>query len=370
MTNNHYMQQAINMAKHAQGNTGDNPPVGCIIVADNQIIGRGYTQKDGRHAEVMALEMAKKVAPYSLKGATVYVTLEPCAHFGRTPPCANALVDAKISTLHVAITDPDPRVLGKGIKILKNHTIKVSTGLLAKQAEQTLKGFLSRITHNKPHVMLKLAMSKDGYITHQDGRSKWITCAQSRQYTHLLRAQSDAILIGINTAIADDPMLNCRLKGLENRSPTRVILDSKLQLNPNSALAKTAHKIPTIVFTNHQVDSLHEEKIKALTAKNVQIQSIKNTTEHIDLNQVLTTLAEQGINRLMIEGGAQIASAFIKHNLVDELNLFFAPTIIGEGGKEAVEGGIQNLLASNIFTKLSTKQIDIDKFEQWQKQKL
>ena len=361
------MQQAINMAKLGLGNVGDNPTVGCIIVANKQIIGRGFTQKDGRHAEVMALLMAKKVAPNSIKNATIYVTLEPCAHFGRTPPCAEAIVKAQIAKVHIAVIDPDPRVSGQGIHILTEAGISVETGLLEQQAKQVLLGFLSRIQTQKPYVMLKLAMSQEGYIVRADGTSKWITSPQSRKYTHLLRAQHDAILIGIETALADDPTLNCRLIGLENRSPTRVILDSKLRIKVNSNLVDTANDIPTIIFTCVQADSLHEVKIKALEANNIQIQYVKKQDEHIDLNQVLITLAKLGINRLMVEGGAKVASSFVKLNLIDELNLFFAPEIIGKNGKPAIEMGIEKLLNNKCFVKVTEKRVDVDRFEQWQR---
>ncbi len=369
MRHNYFMQQAINIARHGLGNVGDNPAVGCLIVADGQIIGRGHTQIDGRHAEVMALQMANKVAPKKISGATVYVTLEPCAHFGRTPPCANILVAAKIAQVFVGVKDPDPRVAGRGIQVLKNHGIKVETGILKQQAKQGLSGFLSRIQTHKPHVMLKLAMSSDGYIARADGSSKWITCPQSRYYAHKLRAQSDAILIGVETALADDPMLDCRLKGLERRSPARIILDSNLRINLSSKLVNSAKQINTIIFTDlsHETESKHQQKITKLKQKNIQIQYISKNRQHLELTQLLSRLAKLGINRLMVEGGAKVASSFIKQNLVDELNLFFAPELIGQGGKPAIEMGIKPMLESGKFEQQTHKQINLDRFEIWHK---
>ncbi|MCJ8322504.1 MAG: bifunctional diaminohydroxyphosphoribosylaminopyrimidine deaminase/5-amino-6-(5-phosphoribosylamino)uracil reductase RibD [Rhizobiales bacterium] len=360
----YYMQQAINLAADGIGNVGDNPSVGCVIVANDAIIGSGCTQKDGRHAETMAIADALENG-HNLTGATAYVTLEPCAHFGRTPPCAQALVTAKISKIFIAVADPDPRVSGQGIKILQAAAITVETGLLEVQAKQGLLGFLSRIQTNRPYVMLKLAMSQDGYIVRADGTSKWITSEKSRNYSHNLRAKNDAILVGIETALADDPMLNCRQDGMQSRSPARVVLDSDLRLKLDSKLVTTAGQIPTLIMTIK--NAKNQAKIAQLKIKKVQIHFVKQHQQYLDLTQVLNILSQHGINNLMIEGGAKTASSFIDQNLVDELNLFYAPEVIGQGGKLALRQGIANLLVAKTFTKISEMPIDCDRLEIWQR---
>ena len=243
---NYWMRIAFSIANKSMGRTNENPPVGCVIVSkDNKLISVGNTKKGGRpHAEVMALKQAGERA----KGATAYCTLEPCAHFGNTPPCCDALIEAGISQVIVAIKDPDPRVNGQGIKRLREAGINVVENVCKEIALEVMQGFFHVQKFARPFVTLKLGMSIDSRLATIAGQSKWITGDQARRSVHLLRAKNDAILTGVGTIIRDDPQLNCRLPGLEEYSPTRILVDSKLRLPVDSQFAQTASKHKSFVF--------------------------------------------------------------------------------------------------------------------------
>lgn len=328
------MRHALVLAQRSLGQTAPNPAVGCVIVSpDGIVLGRGRTAKGGRpHAEVLALAEAGEVA----RGATAYVTLEPCSHTGQTPPCAEALIAAGVAKVVVAVGDPDPRVNGKGLAMLRAAGISVIEGVCQKEAADLNAGFFLKIRENRPLVTLKIAQSLDGRSATATGESQWITGAPARAYGHLLRARHDAILIGSGTAEADDPMLTCRLPGLEARSPLRVVLDSRLKLSPWSKLAQSAQEIPTLVFT--AAEGSNKTNAGALEACGVEIVgTARDAIGRPRLDEVLAKLAGRGITRLLVEGGASVHASFLDHGLADRLAVFSAPLVLGGSGRPAVE---------------------------------
>jgi diaminohydroxyphosphoribosylaminopyrimidine deaminase/5-amino-6-(5-phosphoribosylamino)uracil reductase len=319
------MHHALTLAERALGRTAPNPAVGCTIVArDGRIVGRGWTQDGGRpHAEVVALTQAGTAA----KGATAYVTLEPCAHLGQTPPCAEALVKAGVARVVAAVEDPDPRVKGKGFAILREAGVEVAVGVLEKEAAELNAGFFLRITANRPLVTVKIAQSADGK-TMRAGADKWITGEEARRFGHLLRAKHDAILIGVGTALADDPELTCRLPGLEKYSPLRVVLDTHLRLPETGKLARLARQVPTIVFTTSDGgDGLRNNGIEVLKV-------MPDAQGRPDVGALLNELARRGVTRLLVEGGATIVWAF--RDFADRLEIFTAPLTLGNAGGGAL----------------------------------
>jgi len=328
MTDAVHMRHALALAERAVGTTAPNPAVGCVIVAENRVVGRGWTQKGGRpHAETVALGEAGDAA----RGATAYVTLEPCAHHGETPPCANALADAGVARVVAAVEDPDPRVSGKGVAMLRTAGIEVATGVLQKEAAALNAGFFLRVKENRPLVTLKIAQSLDGKTATVSGQSKWITGPEARRFGHLLRAKNDAILVGIETALADDPELTCRLPGLEDRSPVRIVLDTRLRLPEGAKLVRTAKQTPTIVFTVANGGG-------TLVASGVEIVKVaRDPRGRPDVGAVLAELGRRGVTRLLVEGGAAVHAAFIDRGLADRLEVFRAPIVLGGSGRNAVD---------------------------------
>jgi len=322
------MRHALVLAERALGLTAPNPAVGCVIVSeDGRVAGRGWTRKGGRpHAEVVALAEAGEAA----RGATAYVTLEPCAHQGETPPCANALIEAGIARVVAAIQDPDPRVSGKGIAMLWDAGVEVATGTCEDEAAEMNAGFFLRLKENRPLVTLKVAQSLDGKTATVSGQSKWITGPDARRFGHLLRAKHDAILVGIETALADDPELTCRIAGLEDRSPMRVVLDTRLRLNEWSKLAQTARQIPTLVFTAAEGGG----KLEACGVE--VIRTAKDARGRPDIGGVLNDLAKRGVTRLLVEGGAAVHAAFLDRGFADRLEIFRAPIVLGASGRNGI----------------------------------
>lgn len=322
-----FMRAALSLARRGLGNTYPNPAVGCLMVKDGQVVARGWTQPGGRpHAEVMALKDAGEAA----RGCTAYVTLEPCAHTGETPPCATALVAAGIKRAVVAIDDPDPRVAGKGLEILKNAGIDVTRDVCREEAWRANLGFFLCRTEHRPMFTLKLATDLDGHIPGPEamGEDKWVTSSEARLRGHLLRANHDAVLFGIGTVLSDDPAYTCRLRGLEDQSPVRVLLDSHLRLPKDSNLLKTLDISPLWIVCGVEAKGAEGLKSRGVTV----IRAPSATPEPA---WVAETLAQRGLTRVLIEAGPRVVTAFLAANLVDEVAWFRAPHRIGFGGVEA-----------------------------------
>jgi diaminohydroxyphosphoribosylaminopyrimidine deaminase/5-amino-6-(5-phosphoribosylamino)uracil reductase len=295
-------------------------------------------------------------------GATAYVTLEPCAHPGGSgPPCTDALIAQKIGRVVIAMTDPDPRTNGQGIARLRGAEIEVTTDVLQHEAEALNRGFTLRMTQHRPSVTIKLAQSADGFTARAPGESPWITGEEARRFGQLLRAEHDAILIGIETAIADDPELTCRIPGLDKYSPLRIVLDSQLRLDARSKLAQTARKVPTLVFTAHEGG----DELRALGVEIIRVQA--DSEGRIGLGDVLQTLAERGINRLLVEGGATIANAFLVSGFVERLEIFTAPMSLGNTGRHGSGAlTVRNLREAPNFMRVSRRSFGADVLESFE----
>ncbi|MGI9373671.1 MAG: bifunctional diaminohydroxyphosphoribosylaminopyrimidine deaminase/5-amino-6-(5-phosphoribosylamino)uracil reductase RibD [Hyphomicrobiales bacterium] len=314
-TDEYFMNLALQEGLRNRGATAENPSVGCILVKDDHVLARTVTAEGGRpHAEPQALQVAGERA----RGATAYVTLEPCAHYGQTPPCAQQLVVAGIARVVTALEDPDPRTAGKGHEVLRVSGVNVRTGVLASQARENLAGFLSRIERGRPYVVLKMAQSSDGKISSAPGARTQITGEIARDYVHQMRAQSDAIMIGAETARVDDPALTCRLPGLEHRSPARIVVTSDPESLANLSMMKTRSDIEVWLLTTHQGEDY------------LTVDAIPDG--RVDLSQGLQLFAKRGINLLMVEGGALLAKSLLDNGLIDELHVIAAPCELGENG--------------------------------------
>ncbi len=321
-----FMAAAIRLARTNLGRTGTNPSVATLLVQNDIIVGRGITAVGGRpHAETQAIAEAGDLS----RGATAYVTLEPCAHHGRTPPCAEALVTAGITRVVIAASDPDPRVSGKGAKILRDAGIEVVENVLAQEAYDGLSGYLTRSLKKRPEVTLKLAISADGMIGKLGAGQVAITGEVTHRMVHIMRAQSDVILVGSGTALADDPELTCRLPGLENRSPIRIVLDSKLALSLGSKLVRSALTVPVWLAA---LGSADETKCRSLLAAGCRILSCEDHNGKIALPELLEDLGAQGIASVLLEGGSGAAAAMLEDGLVDRVTLFTSDVIVGSGG--------------------------------------
>ncbi|ODM77540.1 bifunctional diaminohydroxyphosphoribosylaminopyrimidine deaminase/5-amino-6-(5-phosphoribosylamino)uracil reductase RibD [Bradyrhizobium elkanii] len=327
-----FMQLALALGRRGLGRTWPNPAVGAVIVKDGVIVGRGWTQAGGRpHAEVEALRRAGDAA----RGATLYVTLEPCSHFGRSPPCADAVVAAGLARVVSAIEDPNPEVAGQGHAKLRAAGIAVDVGLCAAEAARDHAGHFRRIRDKRPHVILKLAVSADDKIAASGHKPVTISGEAARPRVHLLRAQSDAILVGIGTVKADDPLLTCRLPGMAARSPVRLVLDRALRISGDSRLVHSARETPLWVLTSDMAEAPAAVKLGAAGAQVIRVTA--SAPQGLDLPSVLHALAEKGISRLLVEGGSRVANSFVAGGLVDEIWLLRGPDAIGADGVPALD---------------------------------
>lgn len=327
-----HMRAALGMARRGLGNTWPNPSVGCVIVAKGgQVLGRGWTQPGGRpHAETEALARAGAAA----RGATAYVTLEPCSHWGRTPPCCDALIRAGISRVVVATGDPDPRVDGSGLARLRAAGVTVELGLLGAEARALNAGFARRIVAGLPLVTLKLATTLDGRIATGAGESRWITGPAARQEAHALRARHDAILVGSGTVLADDPDLTCRIPGMARVPLARVVADSRLRTPLAARLVTTARAVPTWIATRTGQPPAARAPYQEA---GVEILTVRRVRGGLDLPMLLGALAQRGVTRVLAEGGAALAAGLLRAGLVDRIAWFHAPGIIGGDGLPAVQ---------------------------------
>jgi diaminohydroxyphosphoribosylaminopyrimidine deaminase / 5-amino-6-(5-phosphoribosylamino)uracil reductase len=329
-----FMQLALTLGRRGQGRSWPNPAVGAVVVKDGVIAGRGWTQPGGRpHAEPEALNRAGEAA----RGATLYVTLEPCSHFGRSPPCADAVIAAGIARVVSAIEDPNPEVAGQGHARLRAAGIVVDVGLCAEEAARDHAGHFRRIRDKRPHVILKLAVSSDDKIGLAGRRPVAITGEAANARVHLLRAQCDAVLVGIGTVQADDPLLTCRLPGMEAQSPVRVVLDRALRISGTSRLVHSARETPLWVITSNLSEAPAAMKLGAAGAQVIRVATTTTPPPGLDLLAVLHALAEKGVTRLLVEGGARVASSFVAAGLVDEIWLLRGADAVGADGVAALD---------------------------------
>lgn len=361
------MAYALALGRRSMGQTAENPAVGCVITQRTGFkpvpVGIGWTQVGGRpHGETQALQMAGDAA----RGATAYVTLEPCSHHGRTPPCTQALIDAGVARVIVALRDPDLRVAGQGIAALRRAGVEVVTGVMENQARADLAGFLTRKTKGRPHILLKLAVSADGKIAARPGAPTRITGKPASDRVHLMRAQCDGILVGVSTVLADDPQLTCRLAGLEGRSPVRLVSDSCLSIPLDSKLVQTARQTPLWVLTCNGADP---DKAKALENAGVALVYCASTSAgKVDLHEAMLRLGGRGLNRIMAEGGAHMARALLEEDLIDEVQLFSAGVELGPEGLDALAGLSLNHIRHNPrFRHQSQEWVGEDRLETYER---
>jgi len=327
-----FMALALALGRRGLGRTWPNPAVGAVIVEDGIIVGRGWTQPGGRpHAEIEALRHASEAA----RGATLYVTLEPCSHYGKSPPCADAIIAGGVSRVVSALEDPNPEVAGAGHARLRAAGIAVDIGVGAEAARHDHAGHIRRMRDGRPHVILKLAVSADGKAGAPGRKPLPITGEAARERVHLLRAQSDAIMVGIGTALADDPILTCRLPGMEKYSPVRVVLDSALRLRPASRLARSARDVPVWAVTGGEASRAAED---ALLRQGVTVLRAAQSDGRLDLAAVLNLMGARGVTRLMVEGGPTLAASLLAADLIDEAVLFQSSKIVGTEGVDALDG--------------------------------
>ncbi|MFS2149955.1 bifunctional diaminohydroxyphosphoribosylaminopyrimidine deaminase/5-amino-6-(5-phosphoribosylamino)uracil reductase RibD [Rhizobium sp. Rhizsp42] len=418
-----FMQEAIRLGLLHLGQTSTNPSVGCVVVRDGKIVGRGTTAVGGRpHAEPQALAEAGELA----RGATAYVTLEPCSHHGKTPPCADALIASGVSRVVISVTDPDERVSGRGIAMLRDAGITVETGLLEEEGRHSLAAYLTRQTKNRPYVILKLATSQDGMIGRMGEGQIAITGPAARAEVQQLRAETDAILVGIGTAIADDPELTVRIPGLEGRSPVRVVLDPLLELPLTSKLVRTARQVPVIVVGREEVSKAWEQDLPPSVLPDIsptrgEIDSLRAPSQNVDVGmsgsaqpisppvgempgraeggisiadasnnqlearrqalestgvevvychpyhpeQLLPALASRGISSLLVEGGAKTARLFLEAGYVDRILLYQGPGTIGEGG---IETPIRKTDIPSDFKHVGTRIVGADSLDEYERE--
>ncbi|HXN66906.1 MAG TPA: bifunctional diaminohydroxyphosphoribosylaminopyrimidine deaminase/5-amino-6-(5-phosphoribosylamino)uracil reductase RibD [Bradyrhizobium sp.] len=354
----HFMQLALTLGRRGQGRTWPNPAVGAVAVKDGIVVGRGWTQPGGRpHAEPVALTHAGEAA----RGATLYVTLEPCSHVGKSPPCADAIIAAGIARVVSAIEDPNPEVAGQGHARLRAAGIAVDIGLGAAEAAHDHAGHFRRVRDKRPHVILKLAVSADDKIAAAGHKPVAISGEAAKARAHLLRAQCDAILVGIGTVLSDDPVLTCRLPGMEARSPVRVVLDRALRIPGTSRLVHSARGTPLWVMTSNLAEAPAAMKLGAAGAQVIRVATTTAPPSGLDLSAVLHALAERGITRLLVEGGARVASSFVAAGLVDEVWLLRGSDPIGADGVAALDAlPLSALTGSPAFKQRASETLQKD----------
>jgi len=356
-----FMARALYLAKKGSYTTKPNPRVGCVIVKDSEIIAEGWHVRAGQgHAEVEALKNIQDA-----QGATAYVTLEPCSHYGRTPPCAEALMKAGVARVVIAMQDPNPLVAGKGVALLEQAGINVDCGVLESEAQALNRGFVTRMITAKPYVISKMAMSLDGRTAMASGESKWITESQARHDVQKLRAASCCVLTGVGTVLADDPSMNVRLEGVEVEQPLRVILDSQLCTPTSAKLLALAGR--TLILTC----SDEQNKVEALTQAGAEVYKIaRNDQGRVDLNAVLLFLAKQQVNELLVEAGSVLNGALMEQNLIDECTVYIAPSILGSSGRGLCDmPHITRMAEKKNLTLLDVRKVGVDLRLQYKVQK-
>ncbi len=351
-----FMWMALDLARQGRGRTSPNPMAGAVVVQGSEVIGTGYHQAAGTaHAEVIALKKAGNKA----RDATMYVNLEPCAHYGRTGPCTDAIINAGISRVVAGMQDPNPIVAGRGIKQLADAGIKVKVGVLEQKARQLNEIFIKYITTGLPFVGVKVAMSLDGKIGTATGESHWITGNKSRQFVHRLRDQSDTVMVGIQTVLRDDPRLTTRLESGEGKDSVRVIVDSTARLPINARIVATASQVRTILAVTEHAS---EEKCKALQDKGIEIIKLPGKKKRVDVTELMKKLAELELTAVLVEGGGTLNYSLLEESLVDKIFAFIAPLIIGgQDSPTPFSGdGVSNLKKAWPVENIELKQFDQD----------
>jgi diaminohydroxyphosphoribosylaminopyrimidine deaminase / 5-amino-6-(5-phosphoribosylamino)uracil reductase len=349
-----YMSLALELAEKGRGRVEPNPMVGAVLVKDGAIVGKGYHQIfGGAHAEIHAINEGGENG----KGASLYVSMEPCAHFGKTAPCADAIIRAGITKVVAAVTDPNPVTAGRGIRKLKDAGIEIQIGVLEHQARRLNAPFFKLMQKGIPYVIAKWAMSLDGKIATYTGESKWITSEESRGYVHKIRGQVDGILVGINTVLRDDPLLTCRTEG--GRNPRRIIIDSNALLPLNSRLLNTINEGEVIVAVNKNAQ---EERIEILRQLGCRVIQTCNTMDRVDLKELFYRLGEMELTNILVEGGSSVITSFFEERLVDKVMVFIAPIIIGgEGARSPVLGkGIDTIREATEIREITVQRISKD----------
>ncbi|MCK8060342.1 MULTISPECIES: bifunctional diaminohydroxyphosphoribosylaminopyrimidine deaminase/5-amino-6-(5-phosphoribosylamino)uracil reductase RibD [unclassified Fusibacter] len=351
-----YMKQAIALARLGTGYVNPNPLVGAVIVKNNRVIGRGYHKEfGGPHAEVNAVNDATE----DLKGATIYVTLEPCSHYGKTPPCVDLIIEKGFSEVVIGLKDPNPLVAGKGIKKLEEHGIKVTVGMLESEIRDMNRYFLKYILENKPYVTMKTAMTLDGKIATKTGDSKWISCARSREHVHAMRHDMMGIMVGIGTVLADDPSLTTRLELVKGLNPRPIIVDAKGRLPLDAKLLSEHQKGGVILATTELIDP---EKEAELTLKGIEMIKTPSMDGRVDLDNLMERLYSLGIDSVLLEGGSTLNAGALTAGIVDEVISFIAPKVVGGYAASSPVGGIgvENMSDATYFDLIEVKQIEDD----------
>ena len=349
-----WMKEAIKQAKKAE--SYDEVPIGCVIVKDDKVIARGYNKRETlqqsiAHAEIMAIQKAcKKLNTWRLEDCILYVTLEPCAHYGKTPPCVDMVIKKGISRVVIGSLDPNPLVAGRGIRKLKENGIEVKIGVLEDKCKEMSKIFMKYITSQRPYVVLKSAMTIDGKISTAIGKSKWITGKEARLEGHKLRNELKGIMVGVNTIIADNPELTCRID--KGRNPIRIVVDSKLRIPLDAKVVNDQFKNKTIIATTEMA---HKGKLKLLKDRGIDVIILEAKNNKVDLDRLMVSLAERKIDSILLEGGAELNYSALAEGIVDEVNIFIAPKIIGgREAKSAIAGdGVKELSQAFKLEKMS-----------------
>lgn len=357
-----FMHRAIELAKKGTGYVNPNPLVGAVIVKNGKVIGEGYHEKYGQlHAERNALANCSE----SAEAATIFVTLEPCCHYGKTPPCTEAIIENKIAKVVIGSKDPNPKVAGKGIEILKNAGIEVIEGILKEECDKINDVFFHYISTNMPFVAMKYAMTMDGKIATYTGKSQWITGEKARQSVQESRNRYSAIMVGVGTVCKDDPLLTCRIEG--GRNPIRVVCDTNLSIPLTSKIVQTAKDIPTIIACS----SSEQEKITNLENYGCQVAVLPKEEGHVSLMEVMNYLADKKIDSVLLEGGGELNFSALKSGLVNKAEVYVAPKIFGgRNAKTAVEGnGVEEVDMAYYFEKPMVTIIDSDVFLEYYKKR-
>ena len=358
MTDRQFMKIAIELAKKGIGSVEPNPAVGCVIVKGGKVIGQSWHKKyGGHHAEVNTITDCIKKGE-STKDATMYVTLEPCCHWGKTPPCTDAVIASKVAKVVIAMTDPSKHAAGKGIKLLKKAGIKVAVGVLKNEAENLNAPFVKFAKTAKPWIILKWAQSLDAKLASKKKSQRWISCEKSRADVQNIRRRVQAIIVGINTAIEDDPLLTVR--PAKQKPPMRIVLDSDLKIPLNSKLFKTIGQAPVLIVTSNKSVKSSQPKFNKILAAGAEILAVNSTKGRCDLNKLLEFLSERGIGQVLVEGGPMVLESFLKQKLADEVNIYISPKILGENGKADISKCLEMLSNSVQLTKLSVKEFGED----------